>query len=134
MDMSNLALVFLVVVQISMAAMLGLLMLRNGRNGNARYTVAAETSHPYSLAAIDKPADASQIYRGIPIDAKLLELDKRALDEAYHAQLQNLWLVWLKGQAGDPSYFTNGLKIARRAYAQANEQIAKREAEIKGGR
>ena len=128
--MSNLAMRFLIIMQSLKAAALGLLVLRNGRNGNARYTVAAETSHPYSLAAVDKPADASQIYRGIPIDAKLLELDKHALDEAYHAQLQNLWLVWLKGQAGDPSYFTNGLKIARRAYAQASEQIAKREAEI----
>ena len=56
--------------------------------------------------------------------------DKRALDEAYHAQLQNLWLVWLKGQAGDPTYFTNGLKIARRAYGQAVEQIARREKQL----
>ena len=129
--MSNLVLGFLVVVQISTAAALGLLVLRNGRNGNARYTVAAETSHPYSLAAVDKPApDAARIYEGVPIDAKLLELDKNALTTAYSLQLQNLWLVWLKGQAGDPTYFTNGLKIARRAYAQASEQIAKREAEI----
>jgi len=59
----------------------------------------------------------------------LLKLDKQALKEAYHAQLLNLWAVWLKGQAGDPQYFSNGLKIARRAYKQASEQIAKREQE-----
>jgi hypothetical protein len=38
--------------------------------------------------------------------------------------------VWLKGQAGDPQYFANGLKIARRAYEQAAAQITKREQEL----
>jgi len=120
----------MVFLQLVMAVGLGVLVFRNGRNGNGRFVVAAETSQPYHLAAVDNPADASKIYEGIPVDAKLLALDKRALDEAYHAQLQNLWLVWLKGQAGDPTYFTNGLKIARRAYGQAVEQIARREKQL----
>ena len=118
-------------MQIFMAASLGALLLRNGRNGNGRYAVAADTSRPYLLGAVD--TDASQIYAEIPLDAKLLNLDKQALDEAYHAQLQNLWVVWLKGQAGDPTYFTNGLKIARRAYKQASDQIAKREKQLSSG-
>jgi hypothetical protein len=119
-----------VVVQIFMAAMLGLLLFRNGRNANgSRFVVQSEQSHPYQLSAVNSTYTRTDLYAGIPLDAHLLELDKRALAEAYHAQLLNLWAVWLKGQAGDPQYFANGLKIARRAYKQASEQITKREQE-----
>ena len=71
-----------------------------------------------------------QLYRDIPFDDILIRLDRRALDEAYHAQLMKLWGVWLSQQAGDPGPFTNGLKIARKAYHQAAGQIAKREQQI----
>jgi hypothetical protein len=127
--MSNLAIGLVVIVQIFMAVALGLLMLRNGRNNGARYQVQSEQSHPYQLSAVNSTYTRTDLYAGIPLDAHLLELDKRALAEAYHAQLLNLWAVWLKGQAGDPQYFSNGLKIARRAYKQASEQITKREQE-----
>ena len=127
--MGNVALGLLVAVQLLMAAMLGLLLLRNGRNNGSRYQVQSEESHPYQLSAVNSTYTRTDLYAGIPLDAHLLELDKRALAEAYHAQLLNLWAVWLKGQAGDPQYFSNGLKIARRAYKQASEQIVKREQE-----
>jgi hypothetical protein len=110
--------------------MLGLLLLRNGRNNGTRYEVQSEQSHPYQLSAVNSTYTRTDLYAGIPLDAHLLELDKHALAEAYHAQLLNLWAVWLKGQAGDPQYFANGLKIARRAYGQAATQITKREQEL----
>ena len=68
-----------------------------------------------------------QLYEGVPFDARLLELDKRALDEAYHNQLQLLFSIWIKQQAVDAKQITNGLQLARRAYNQAAGQIAKRE-------
>ena len=68
-----------------------------------------------------------QLYEGVPFDARLLELDKRALDEAYHQQLLLLFSTWLKQQAVDPRQITNGLQLARRAYNQAAGQIARRE-------
>jgi hypothetical protein len=128
--MSNLAIGLVVVVQIIMAVGLGMLMLRNGRNNGARFVVQSEQSHPYQLSSVNSTFTRTDLYAGVALDAELLELDKRALKEAYHVQLLNLWAVWLKGQAGDPQYFANGLKIARRAYGQANEQIAKREKEL----
>jgi len=76
------------------------------------------------------PVDMPQLYAGIPLDATLLRLDRRALDEAYHAQVMLLFAIWLKQQAGDPTQITNGLKIARRAYNQAATQIAKREQQL----
>jgi hypothetical protein len=74
--------------------------------------------------------DQVDIYADIPPDAQLIQLDRIALREAYHDQVKGLWAVWLKGQAGDPTYFKNGLLIARRAYAQALTQISRRESEI----
>lgn len=77
----------------------------------------------------DAYAQRAELYEGIPFDAHLLALDKRALDEAYHAQLLKLFGVWLSSQAGDTRAISNGLHIARRAYSQAAAQIAKREQE-----
>jgi len=71
------------------------------------------------------------LYQGIPMDAMLLRLDKRALDEAYHAQLLKLFSVWLSQQAPvDAAGIQNGLRIARRAYNQAAQQISQREKQI----
>jgi hypothetical protein len=71
------------------------------------------------------------LYQGIPIDAMLLRLDKRALDEAYHSQLLKLFSVWLSQQAPvDAAGIQNGLRIARRAYNQAAQQISQREKQI----
>jgi hypothetical protein len=71
------------------------------------------------------------LYQGIPMDAMLLRLDKRALDEAYHAQLLKLFGVWLSQQAPvDAAGIQNGLRIARRAYNQAAQQISLRENQL----
>jgi len=88
----------------------------------------------YLTGAWDQ-ADAQQndpaIYEGIPVDATLLRLDRQALEEAYHDQIKHLFTIWLKStQAGDVQAFTNGLKIARRGYTSAAQQIAKREQQL----
>lgn len=67
------------------------------------------------------------LYDGVPTDATLLQLDRQALDEAYHAHLIKLWGVWLADGARDARRISNGLHIARQAYGQAAAQIAKRE-------
>jgi hypothetical protein len=77
--------------------------------------------------AVEEP----RLYQGIPLDAALLHLDKRALEEAYHAQLLKLFGVWLtQGAPEDAKNIQNGLKIARRAYSQAAHQIAVREQQL----
>jgi hypothetical protein len=77
------------------------------------------------------PGPPVAIYQGVPLDATLLRLDKRALDEAYHAQMLKLFGVWLaSGAPGEATNFINGLRIARRAYTQAAAQIARRETEL----
>lgn len=72
----------------------------------------------------------TDLYDGVPFDATLLPLDRKALDEAYHGHLIRLWNVWLTDGAKEATRFRTGLKIARGAYHQATEAIAKREQEL----
>jgi len=75
-----------------------------------------------------QPNVSMQLYEGIALDAGLLHLDKRALDEAYHAQMVKLFGVWLaSGAPADATNFRRGIGIARRAYGAAAGQIAERE-------
>ena len=78
-------------------------------------------------SASESQSGPPQLYEGVPFDAHLLALDRRALDEAYHLQLLNLFNIWLRQQAIDARQITAGLQLARRAYNQAAGQIAKRE-------
>ena len=71
------------------------------------------------------------LYADIPLNAQLLELDKQALDEAYHAHLVKLWTIWVTDGASETKYISRGLKIARAAYQDAAAQMAKRQQEIK---
>jgi len=73
----------------------------------------------------------TQLYEGILFDATLLALDKRALDEAYHERILKLFEVWLSsGAPPDAQNFKTGLRITRRAYAQARDQIETREKKL----
>ena len=78
----------------------------------------------------DSQQSPPQLYEGVPFDANLLALDRRALDEAYHQQIVLLFSIWIKQQAKDATQITAGLQLARRAYNQAAGQIAKREQQL----
>jgi hypothetical protein len=87
----------------------------------------AFTAFGYFRGTRDAEGKEIDLYQGIPVDEKLLQLDKRALDEAYHGHLIKLWNVWLTDGAREAQRITNGLRIARESYAQAAAQITKRE-------
>jgi hypothetical protein len=67
------------------------------------------------------------LYGDLPLNPALLQLDKRALDEAYEEQVRHLFRIWVGGQARSDKEISTGLDIARRAYSAAAAQIAKRE-------
>jgi len=71
-----------------------------------------------------------QLYGDTPLDAVLIRLDKRALDEAYHQRIIKLWEVWLSPTTKDATSFTNGLKVARARYSEAATAISRRERQI----
>src|SRR6516225_4530523 len=71
-----------------------------------------------------------QLYGDTPLDAVLIRLDKRALDEAYHQRIIKLWEVWLSPTTKDATSFTNGLKVVRARYSEAATAISRRERQI----
>lgn len=61
-------------------------------------------------------------------DAKLIALDKQALDQAYQQQMVFVFSVWMKDPSvGQPGRATVGFNNARRAYILAMKEIEKRE-------
>jgi len=74
---------------------------------------------------------ATVLYEGVTFDPSLLAIDKHALDEAYHTRIVRLFDVWLSsGAPEDAQQFRTGLRVARRGYAQAKEQIDRRERQL----
>ena len=82
----------------------------------------------FSLQSFESSAVAQTLYEDIAPDPILLGLDRRALEEAYHARLIRLFDIYLTTQ--DDTAFTNGLKIARRGYVKAATALTKREIEL----
>jgi hypothetical protein len=94
-----------------------------GPSADVPYVLQSESSRPVQLT--------DDLYGNTPLDATLLRLDRRALDEAYHAQMLKLFGVWIaSGAPNEAVQFRNGLAIARRAYGLAAQSIAKREQEL----
>jgi hypothetical protein len=82
-------------------------------------------------AAQPQSAKPLDLYGDTPLDAVLLPIDRKALDEAYHGHLIKLWNVWLTDGAKDATRFRNGLHISRNAYDIAAKAIAVREQVLK---
>lgn len=72
-------------------------------------------------------APSTELYEGLPLDKKLLELDKVALDDAYHAHTLRLWSVLMSDGGRFTDNFKKGMRLSRETYQAASKEIAKRE-------
>jgi 5-bromo-4-chloroindolyl phosphate hydrolysis protein len=72
-----------------------------------------------------------QLYQGIPLNQRLIEIDKESLDNAYKEHLKLLWSNWLKDDVKVVHRINEGLRRARHAYAVAAERIEERERQLK---
>ena len=78
-----------------------------------------------------RATDDPKLYDDTPLDATLLRIDRQALEEAYHQRIVKLFDIWLSNtQASDATAFRNGLRIARRGYNTAAQEISKREQKL----
>jgi hypothetical protein len=75
------------------------------------------------------PPKGTFVGRDTPWDLHMLELDRKALDEAYVNQLMHLFSVWMKDDSGQPDRAITGARQARRAYILVMDEITKRELE-----
>lgn len=60
-------------------------------------------------------------------EARLLVIDREAIEAAYRAQAQNLFAVWMRDDSGQPARAKIGINRAKAAYVAALEEIARRE-------
>jgi hypothetical protein len=64
-------------------------------------------------------------------EKQILILEKQAADEALRTQIHQLFLIWLKDEAGQPQRAAVGARKARKAYIAIMDAIEKREREIR---
>jgi hypothetical protein len=64
-------------------------------------------------------------------DEHLLAIDRDALEDAYHHQVEFLFEGWMKDPTGQPERFLAGVRKATRAYIAAMDGAKAREEEIK---
>jgi hypothetical protein len=60
-------------------------------------------------------------------DARLIELDRQAIERAYTQQAVHLFQQWMKDDTRQPERMMLGLTQARSAYSQAMEKVEERE-------
>src|SRR5262245_43463433 len=73
------------------------------------------------------PPKGTFVGKASPWDARMIELDKKALDDAYQDQIHHLFSVWMKDETGQPDRAVTGALQARRAYILVRSAIEERE-------
>lgn len=64
-------------------------------------------------------------------DARLVALDKEAVEAAYRDHVQRMYSGWMKDDAGQPTRALTGVRQAQRAYIASMDAIKRREQELK---
>jgi hypothetical protein len=80
----------------------------------------------YALTQGD-PLDVRVAYP--PHEARLLTLEREAVEAAFRQQITTLYLSWMKDETGQPGRALRGARQARRAYAEIMDAIDRRERE-----
>jgi hypothetical protein len=60
-------------------------------------------------------------------EERLLELDRKAIEEAYVRHVRALFLNWLKDPSDQPERALQGMARARRAYVDSIQAVERRE-------
>lgn len=64
-------------------------------------------------------------------DARLVVLDKEAIEAAYREHVQRMYSIWMKDETGQPHRALTGVRQAQKAYLASMEAIKRREEELR---
>lgn len=64
-------------------------------------------------------------------EGEMLVIENKAIDEAFHNQVVNVFAVWMKDATGQPARAVTGVANARKAYVAAKTRLGERETEYK---
>lgn len=78
----------------------------------------------YGLMSAEEPLTASKY------DARIIELDRQAADNAYREHIEKLFAVWMRDDTGQPARAAAGAHHGRKAYIDVQKAIDKREKEL----
>jgi hypothetical protein len=79
----------------------------------------------------EAPAAAVKVPLDPRHEQKFIELDRGAIEAAYHDQIKRLFEVWMKDDSGQPDRAVKGARQARKAFADSMDAIDERERELK---
>jgi len=79
----------------------------------------------YRVASADNGLQISKY------DELIIKLDRDAAANAYREQIEHLFAIWMKDDAGQPARAATGARQARKAFIAVMEAIEKREAELR---
>jgi hypothetical protein len=64
-------------------------------------------------------------------DSRLLELERKAIEDAFAQKITSLWTVWMSDDRGQPARALTGAAQARKAFVASMQQLDRRERELK---
>jgi hypothetical protein len=85
----------------------------------------------YLTGGWDDKAAAQPVYVVTKFEPRLLELERKAIEDAFRQKITSLWTVWMSDERGQPARAVNGAVQARKAYIASMQRIEEREADYK---
>jgi hypothetical protein len=70
-------------------------------------------------------------YKITKYEGEMLEIEHKAIDEAFHNAVVNVFGIWMKDATGQPGRALVGVTNARNAYIAAKTRLDEREVEYK---
>lgn len=80
----------------------------------------------YFMSPVEVMAQTRSEPPASPWDARMLALDREALDAAYKDRLLHVFEVWMRDDTDQPRRAINGARQARHAYIEVMKEIEKR--------
>lgn len=90
-------------------------------------TVIGYLSGRWEVEAAPVRVEAAPVPVPSPYEARLIVLDREAMDNAYRNKLEQLFSVWLKDDSDQPARAITGANQARKAYTAAMNEIERRQ-------
>lgn len=89
-----------------------------------------EPADAQGLSIAPLPPKGAFVGKPSPWDQHLIELDRVALDDAYHDRIVILFSSWMRDDTDQPERISNGVRQARRAYILVRTAIEQRQKEL----
>jgi hypothetical protein len=85
----------------------------------------------YLTGGWDNEAGAQPVYVVTKYEPRLLELERKAIEDAFTQKITSLFIVWMSDERGQPARAITGATQARKAFIASMTEIDRREADLR---